>query len=423
MAPATISKNAKILIAVAALGYFVDVYDLILFGVVRNPSLNSLGITDAKDLVVQGGTLFNWQMFGMLLGGILWGILGDKQGRKSVLFGSILLYSVANFANGFVHDLTAYAILRFIAGIGLAGELGAGITLVNETLPREKRGIGTLLVAGTGALGAVTARLLYKSAQSWEWLRAFVDVENTWRASYIIGGVLGILLLLLRVGTFESKMYQNASSSSKRGDFFSLFTNSRRFLKYFYCFLIGIPVWYIVSVLIFYAPEISVILHVQGEKVTGGDAIMFGYLGLSAGDFSVGLVSQFFKSRKKSVTIFIAACIVFTLLYLNLDGISTSLFYAICFALGFFGGYWAIFVTMASEQFGTNLRATVTTTIPNFVRGAVIPITWGFQALAGEKKENIIEAALIVGMICFVLALWATSQVEETFSKDLDYVE
>jgi MFS transporter, putative metabolite:H+ symporter len=423
MTPTTISKNAKILIAVAALGYFVDVYDLILFGVVRNPSLTSLGVTDAKDLITQGGTLFNWQMFGMLLGGILWGILGDKKGRKSVLFGSILLYSIANFANGFVHDLTTYAVLRFIAGIGLAGELGAGITLVNETLPREKRGIGALLVAGTGALGAVTARLLYKSAQGWEWLRNFVDVENTWRASYVIGGVLGILLLLLRFGTFESKMYQNVSLSSQRGNFFSLFTNWNRFLKYFYCFLIGIPVWYIVSVLVFYAPEISQTLHIQGDKVTGGDAIMFGYLGLSAGDFSVGLVSQFLKSRKKAVTIFLVACVIFTLLYLNLEGISTSLFYGLCFALGFFGGYWAIFVTMASEQFGTNLRATVTTTIPNFVRGAVIPITWGFQALAGEKKENIIEAALIVGMICFALALWATYAVEETFSKELDYVE
>jgi MFS transporter, putative metabolite:H+ symporter len=415
----SISRNTKILIAVAALGYFVDVYDLILFGVVRTPSLNSLGITDKLDVITKGDFLFNWQMFGMLLGGIFWGVLGDKRGRKSVLFGSILLYSLANAANGFVHDLNTYAFLRFFAGIGLAGELGAGITLVSETLPKEKRSYGPLLISGTGALGAVFARILYKSALNWEWLRAYVVQADTWRASYVFGGIMGILLLLLRMGTFESKMYQNIETGVERGNFLSLFTQKERFLKYFYCFLIGIPVWYVVAVLVIKAPEIANALQITG--ITGGDAIMYCYLGLSFGDFGSGLVSIWLKSRKKTVYLFVAVSIVLSFIYLHLYSASSTVFYTLCFLLGTFGGYWAMFVTLSSEQFGTNIRATVTTTIPNFVRGAVIPINVGFMALI--PSLGIINAALVVGLICMGLAIWATSRVKETYYEDLDYVE
>ena len=411
----TISKNAKILIAVAALGYFVDVYDLILFGVVRNPSLASLGLNKAQQLT-QGLTLFNIQMAGMLIGGILWGVWGDKKGRKSVLFGSILMYSTANTLNGFIQDteflsaLAQYGILRFIAGIGLAGELGAGITLVNETLPKEKRGIGALLIAGTGALGAVTAAVVGGYSQDPEW----------WRTCYFIGGGMGLFLLILRFGTFESLLFQNIEKNVQKGDFLSLFTNRERFTKYFYCILIGLPVWYVVGILVLVAPEMSKALNVQGE-ISGGKTIMYCYAGLSIGDFLSGLVSQMMKSRKKTIYIFIGMAVIFTVIYLNAFGISANNFYILCFILGFFGGYWAVFITMSSEQFGTNIRATVTTTVPNFVRGALIPITLGFRALM--PTYGLLNSAMIVGVICFVAAFWATSQVEETFSKDLDYVE
>ena len=410
-----ISKNAKILIAVAALGYYVDVYDLILFGVVRNPSLASLGLDRAQQLA-QGLTLFNIQMAGMLIGGILWGVWGDKKGRKSVLFGSILMYSTANTLNGLVNDteflsaISQYGILRFIAGIGLAGELGAGITLVNETLPREKRGIGALVIAGTGALGAVTAAVVGGYSQDPEW----------WRTCYFIGGGMGLFLLILRFGTFESLLFQNVEKNVQKGNFLSLFTNRERFLKYFYCILMGLPVWYVVGILILVAPEMSEALNVQG-KISGGKTIMFCYTGLSLGDFLSGLVSQILKSRKKTVYIFVGLSVIFTVIYLNAFGISVSNFYVLCFILGFFGGYWAVFVTMSSEQFGTNIRATVTTTVPNFVRGALIPITLGFRALI--PSYGLLNSAMIVGIICFAAALWATSQVEETFTKDLDYVE
>ncbi len=411
----TISKNAKILIAVAALGYYVDVYDLILFGVVRNPSLASLGLNQAQQLT-KGLSLFNIQMAGMLIGGILWGVWGDKKGRKSVLFGSILMYSTANTLNGFIHNteflsaLSQYGILRFIAGIGLAGELGAGITLVNETLPKEKRGIGALLIAGTGALGAVTAAVVGGYSKDPEW----------WRTCYFIGGGMGLFLLILRFGTFESVLFQNVEKNVQKGNFLSLFTNRERFLKYFYCILIGLPVWYVVGILVLVAPEMSKALNVQGE-ISGGKTIMYCYAGLSIGDFLSGLISQILKSRKKTVYIFVGLSVVFTVIYLNAFGISVNNFYILCFILGFFGGYWAVFITMSSEQFGTNIRATVTTTVPNFVRGALIPITLGFRALM--PTYGLLNSAMIVGVICFAAAIWATSQVEETFTKDLDYVE
>jgi len=411
----TISKNAKILIAVAALGYFVDVYDLILFGVIRNSSLASLGLDKAQQLA-QGLSLFNIQMAGMLIGGILWGVWGDKKGRKSVLFGSILMYSTANALNGLIHDtpslsaLTQYGILRFIAGIGLAGELGAGITLVNETLPKEKRGIGALLIAGTGALGAVTAAFVGGYSTDPEW----------WRNCYFIGGGIGLFLLILRLGTFESLLFQNIEKNIQKGDFLSLFSNKDRFIKYLYCILIGLPVWYIVGILVLVAPEMSKVLNVQGE-ISGGKTIMFCYTGLSLGDFLSGLLSQTLKSRKKTICIFVGMSVILMFIYLNAFDISANNFYILCMILGFFGGYWAVFITMASEQFGTNIRATVTTTVPNIVRGALIPITLGFRALM--PIYGLLNSALIVGVICFSASFWAISQVDETFSKDLNYIE
>ncbi|PQA58973.1 MFS transporter [Siphonobacter curvatus] len=400
------TRSAYTLILVAALGYFVDVYDLILFGVIRNPSLRELGVPEDQ-LLAQGTTLFNWQMAGMLLGGIFWGVIGDKKGRKSVLFGSIVMYSLANAINGLINDLTVYAILRFIAGVGLAGELGAGITLVNETMPKEKRGYGTLIVAGFGASGAVFAALLP------EW------VPN-WRVLYFIGGGLGLALLTLRIGTYESDLFEKTEHSNvTKGDFLSLFTNAARFKKYLACIFIGIPIWYVISVLVLSAPELVKALGVSG--IRPNLTIAYLYAGLSLGDIGVGLLSQQIRSRKKAIYFYLIILSSLVIFYVNSSGLSPQGFYWLCFALGFFAGYWAMFVTMSSEQFGTNLRATVTTTIPNFVRGAVIPISILFKAFI--PSLGLIGSALTVGIACLLLAFISNWSVEETFAKELDYVE
>ena len=402
----TSTRSATLLVAVAALGYFVDVYDLILFGVVRTPSLRSLGLSEAE-VLRQGLRLFDFQMGGMLLGGIIWGILGDRRGRKSVLFGSILLYSSANLLNGFISDLNLYALLRFLAGIGLAGELGAGVTLVNETLPKEKRGYGSLIIAGVGAMGGVAA--------------ATVGGATDWRHAYIIGGCMGLALLLLRVGTYESALFHHTTRSNvQRGNFLSLFTSRRRFFLYLNCILIGIPIWYVVGVLILFSPELAKAVGIEGT-VRGSQAILYGYVGLSLGDIACGLLSQWFRSRKRAIYAFIALTAAFIVPYLTWPGFTPAQYELMCLALGFFAGYWAMFITMSSEQFGTNLRATVTTTVPNFVRGAVIPITWGFRGLA--DAVGLAHSALLVGGICVLLAFFATSRLAESFGKDLNFLE
>lgn len=405
-----ISQKGKMLIAVAALGYFVDVYDLILFSVVRNPSLKSLGLV-GDDLLNKGLDLMNVQMAGMLIGGILWGIYGDKKGRKSVLFGSILMYSLANALNGLVQDLNMYYVLRFIAGVGLAGELGAGVTLVNESLPASKRGIGTLIIAGVGAAGAVFAPIVAGFSSDPEW----------WRTCYYIGGGMGLALLLLRLGTFESDMYAELDDSVEKGNFFQLFKEKQIFLKYLYCILMGLPIWYVIGILVFSSPEITKAIGIDGT-ITGGDAIMYCYLGLSIGDFASGYLSQFWQSRKKVIVTFILIAVLLMLVYLfALQNISLFQGKLLISLLGFFGGYWAVFVTSSSEQFGTNLRATVTTTVPNFVRGALIPISLLFKYLI--PSLGLLNAAFAVGVLCFGLALWSISQLKESFGKSLNFTE
>lgn len=368
----------------------------------------SLGYT-GKDLLGKGVLLLNLQMAGMLFGGILWGILGDKKGRISVLFGSIFLYSAANILNGFVTDINTYAVLRFIAGIGLAGELGAGITLVAETLPKEKRGYGTMIVVVFGALGAVLAAFVGQWAESW-------------RTAYFIGGGLGIALFALRVGTLESGMYKNISEDIevKKGDFLSIFTSKERFAKYLACICVGLPVWFTIGILIIFSKDFAAAMHINGT-IVAGKAIMFAYLGLSLGDLVSGLLSQLLRSRKKVVLLFLASSFILMLTYLFNNSPSVNYFYFLCFMLGISTGFWAIFVTIAAEQFGTNLRATVTTTVPNFVRGAVVPLTSSFMLL--QAGFGIIYSALIVGTVSILLALAAVLSLKESFSKDLNYIE
>jgi MFS family permease len=393
-------------VVVSALGYFVDIYDLILFGIVRIPSLTDIGIS-GNNLIRTGVYLLNMQMAGMLVGGIIFGIWGDKKGRLSVLFGSIFIYSAANFANAFVTSTSMYAFLRFMAGIGLAGELGAAVTLVSETLSTELRGYGTAIVATVGVTGAIAA--------------AIVGELFSWKTAYIIGGCLGVVLLIMRIKMYESGMYKAIENKSvSKGSFLKLFTSGERFFKYLNCILIGLPIWFVVGILITFSPEFARVLKVQGP-VSAGSSIMFTYIGLIFGDFASGFLSQFMKSRKKIVYIFLGLTALSVFIYLFSSGFSVTQFYALCIFMGLSIGYWAVFVTSAAEQFGTNLRSTVTTTVPNFIRGAVVPITLAFEFL--RSSVGMIYAALIVGIISIFISLISLYFLEETFDKNLDYLE
>lgn len=394
-------------VIVAALGYFVDIYDLLLFGIVRIPSLKSMGLDDAM-LSSVGASILNWQMTGLLLGGILWGVLGDKKGRLSVLFGSILTYSLANIACGFVQDPDMYKYLRFIAGIGLAGELGAGITLVAEVLPKNLRALGTSLVAGIGLLGAVAA---------------YFTVELfSWRTAYFVGGGMGIALLLMRIGVFESGVFSAIKKMEhvQKGNFFSLFTNKQRLIRYLKCIGMGIPTWFVIGILATFSNEFGLALGID-TPIEPGLSIMWCYVGLSIGDLSSGFISHALASRKKAVFGMMAFTLLATILYL-FSGVQTATgFYTINFMLGLGIGYWAMFVTIGAEQFGTNLRATAATTIPNMVRGTVVGMTTLFAAF--KTQLPVIQAGALVGLICFAIGFYSILTIAETHGRDLDFLE
>lgn len=394
-------------VIVSALGYFVDMFDITLFGVVRVASLQGIGITDPAEILEKGVLLYNLQMIGMLIGGVIWGILGDKKGRLSVLYGSILMYSLANIANAFVTDVTTYGILRFIAGVGLAGELGAAITLVSETMSKEKRGYGTTVVATLGLCGAVCAALVGK--------------YMTWQTAYLVGGGLGILLLISRIRVFESGMFDNLkhSSNARMGDVRLLLSGPRPW-RYLACIMVGVPIYFITSILMTFAPEITAGLGIQGT-VTAADALLYGAIGLALGDLGTGLLSQKLKSRKKAVAIALLAAAGLMSAYVTIDGMSIRTFYAICFGLGLCAGYWAVLVTMAAEQFGTNIRSTVATSVPNFVRGSAVLITLSFSSLKGPF--GVVNAGVLVGATVFAMALVALYFLRETYGRDLDYLE
>lgn len=405
----TQQKGLTLLITVAALGYFVDVYDLVLFGVIRVPSLKGIGITSDADIAYYGKMLFNYQMYGMLVGGIFWGILGDKKGRLSVLFGSIFLYSVANVLNGMINTVEQYRILRFIAGFGLAGELGAGVTLVSESMSKEKRGLGTTIIASVGVIGAVVA--------------SGFSHKFDWRINYYIGGAMGFLLLIMRIGVAESGMYKQITEQENisRGNVLMIFRNMSTFSKYFSVIVVGIPIWYCINSFVFFSKEMGQAMGMT-EVPVPAKAIMYNYIGLCIGDISSGVISQYLRSRKKAIFLFLILSILSILFYMTVGKQNITYFYISCTIVGFTAGYWAVFNITASEQFGTNLRATVTTSVPNFVRGAVPLVN---IVADGFKKggQSYINSNLYVGIIVFGLAFIALFTLKETFGKDLDYVE
>ncbi|MFN0047939.1 MAG: MFS transporter [Cytophagales bacterium] len=397
--------NASVI--VAALGYFVDVYDLVLFLIVGKKSLFDIGIVP-EQIVEQFQNLLNVQMIGMLCGGLFFGILGDKKGRLSVLYGSIITYSIANIANGFVTNIETYTVLRFIAGFGLAGELGAGITLVSEVMDKEKRGYGTMLVASIGVTGAVVAGLVSQIG---------------WQTAYFIGGGLGLSLLLLRIGVFESGMFHKTKSETIiKGNFFMLFSSKERAMKYINCILIGLPVWFIIGILVGLSPVFAQKLGIIG-KVEDANSVMLCYSGLVFGDLLSGWLSNMIRSRKKVFAFFYVLCVASVALYLNLNGVDMVIFNITLFLLGFSVGFWAIFVTVASEQFGTNLRATVTTTVPNFVRGSLVLLVILFKYFTKTLGIDLISATALVGTLVFAVSIISLYFLPETFAKDLDYVE
>ena len=405
------SSIFTIAVLVAALGYFVDIYDLLLFNIVRVDSLTELGLSAAQ-VKTQGEFIISIQMIGLLIGGIIWGIMGDKKGRLSVLFGSIILYSLANIVNGFVQTPNQYALTRFIAGIGLAGELGAGITLVTELVNKEKRGLSTSLVAGIGLLGAVAA--------------FFVSQNFNWRTCYFIGGGLGFCLLILRISVFESNMFTKTKQSGvSRGNFFMFFTNSLRFKKYICAILIGLPTWYVIGILVAFSNNFAIEFGIT-ETVLPKISTMYAYVFISVADLLAGFVSQWFRSRKKALYIFYTLTIISIIFYFNQQNGTASGMYVICAAMGFGTGFWAIFVTMAAEQFGTNLRATAATTVPNMVRGA-LPILFllfkWLQGLFADLSHPYITAGWVTGVIVMAIAIIAAYFTEETFGKDLNYTE
>jgi MFS transporter, putative metabolite:H+ symporter len=389
----------------AGLGYFVDIFDLLLFAVVRVASVRDLG---AGDRTIEVGTLLqNSQLIGLMVGGLVWGMLGDRRGRRSALYGSILLYSLANIANAFVTSVPQYAAWRFVAGFGLAGELGAALTLVSEMVDRRERGTATTLVATIGVMGAVAA--------------AIVGELVPWRTAYLIGGGLGLALLMLRFRLRDSAMFgRTRDLGVRRGDVWRLVSNPDRAARYLRAILIGVPVWFTNGILITFSPELSKALGVIGD-VTPGRAVLVYYAATTFGDLSSGLLSQWLRSRRRSVAIFYVCCVIGVVAYLSGIARTPAAFYAICAWLGFATGFWAVMVTMAVEQFGTDLRATAATSVPTFVRASAVPMTFAFFAL--RHNLGIVGAAALVGTVAFGLATFALWRQPETYGRDLDYVE
>lgn len=406
------TTKVTLTIIIAALGYFVDIYELLMFSIVRKPSLMGLGVPDISDAMIAASTkVINWQMTGLLIGGVLWGVMGDKRGRLSVLFGSILLYSVANFATGYVQTVDQYALARFIGGIGLAGELGAGITLVSELLPKSKRGIGTSLVAGIGLTGAVFAYFIFKAT-------------NDWRLCYKIGGVMGFMLLILRVSISESLLYEKLRHANvSKGNFFLFFTQAERFRKYLLAILIGLPTWYVIGILVNFSNRFAEEMY-ENSQVDSGRATMFCYIGISVGDVLIGLVSQYFRSRKKALYLFYSFTIISAILFFSPLNNSDNRLYVISGLLGFSTGFWAIFVTMGAEQFGTNLRATAATTIPNMVRGSLPLMNLLFKDLFQDTwRWGLLASGMVTGVMVMTIGIIAAWFTQETFHKELNYLE
>ena len=400
-------KKIAFAILVAALGYFVDGYDLAIFSAVRMSSLKSLGLT-GDSLATTGAFLLNVQLVGMLLGGLGWGILGDKLGRLQVLFGSITLYSLANIANAYVGSIDQYAVCRFVGGIGLAGEIGAGITLVSELMRKETRGYGTMIVAFVGVLGISIAGL--------------VGDLLKWQNAFLLGGVMGIVLLFLRLSVVESAMFHAVRQQKevKRGQLWVLFGSRKLLARYAACICVGSTFYIGFVVIAGFTPEIGQALGIV-EPLKAGQSIFYECAANAVGNFIAGYASQKLQSRKKMLLIGIAGICLAGEALLNGAAHTAATFYALVSLIGFFMGCWAILISMFAEQFGTNLRATAATSLPNLVRAFGILHTSLFIAL--KPIVGMIPAVEIILVSFTILALAAWWFLPETFGIDLNFVE
>lgn len=400
-------KSAVILAIVAsALGFFVDLYDIIIVSIVRKPSLLAVGVPES-DLLEKGVLLLNVQMVGMLLGGFLWGILGDKRGRLSVLFGSIVLYSAATFANAYATSFEVFLLLRFLAGVGLSGELGAGITLVSEQMPAGKRGLGPAIIGSFGMLGAIAG--------------AYVGGHYAWQFTYQLGGIMGFALLVLRLGVLESGLYEGLKEKTAlRGNLSIIFSQKRHWLRYLAVILMGFPGWFINGVVMTFTPEIAKSMGMAELPSVSGVFTAF-FIGFTFGDFSCGLLSQWLQSRKKAILTYISSFTLLLVLYFLVAHRSVNLYYAIFLLMGVSVGYTIVLLTNAAEMFGTNIRSTVTTSSLNLLRASVIPQSLLFSALVPSLGAA--KAAMVTGVCSIALAFFGYLQLEETFHKDLNYVD
>jgi len=396
-----------ITVLVAAMGYFVDVTDLWLFSNLRVASLRDLGLSDDQ-VTDTGALLLNSQQIGLLVGSVIWGVMGDRRGRASVMFGSIFLYSVGNILNAFVTSVPQYVALRFITGVGLAGEIGAGITLVCEILPRDKRGIGTTFVTGLGVAGAILAALMGKYL--------------SWRTAFFVGGCLGLGLFFLRVFTHDSGLFERMSEERaiKRGSIKQLVTTPDLLVRFLSCVASGMPIYLTFSIFAVFSPEIAPALGIK-ESVSISDVMLCVSVGLTLGDVLAGVISQLAR-RRKGPLIFLVLMNFVAAVTITMGLSRSSLGYLVLvFILGLTSGYWACLITTSAEQFGTNIRATVTTMVPNFVRATAIPITILFIQV--KKYLSIQNTVLLVTFIVFSAAFWGLSRLRESFHADLDYYE
>jgi MFS transporter, putative metabolite:H+ symporter len=401
-----ISARVKFTILVAALGYLVDVFDLILYTLLRNQSLTDMGVPAAQ-LKSVGATLLYWQMSGFIVGGLLWGVIGDKRGRLSTLLGSIVVYSLANIANGFVQDTHTYAVLRFVSGVGLAGEIGAGVALASELLPQRLRGLGTTFISVLGLLGAIFAVLV-------------VD-HLGWRSAYWVGGGLGLLLLVMRVSVVESGMFNRLKDSGRsQGDLLKFLSKPALVGRLLLITLVGTPIWFVIGTLVTFTPEISRSMGITTLKGTS-QAVLCVYIGLGLGGIVTGLLSQKLQSRKKVIGIWLAMSLVAILVFGRIGGTSATVYIGMIGVLGFSAGYWNMFLQIAAEQFGTNYRSTAAGSAPNLVRGMTIPMNMAFTALSASMTD--IRAATMVGICALLVGTLAWLMMTETFHRDLDFVE
>ncbi|MCX7758806.1 MAG: MFS transporter [bacterium] len=420
-------KLINFTIFVAAFGYFVDIFDLSLFGILRIQSLKDLGYDDPariqsflnslgilgdflrgigfNDFMSIGALLLNIQMIGMLVGGLVWGILGDRVGRKFILFSSIFMFSVGNFLNAFVQDAFWYAVLRFFVGMGLAGELGAAVTLISEIVDKEKRGFANALMASFGLLGAVVASL--------------ISHIFDWRTMYIIGAVLGFILLFFISNTVESDIFSKQQKDVSKGNVILLFNRPERLMRYVLVFLLGVPIWFVFSILIIFSPEVAQSIGLK-DKIVAANSIMLAYLGVSAGDMFAGILTQKFRSRKKAIIFFYFLSVITVFLYFFVN-FNFYTFYFYNFLLGFASGYWILFLLVGAENFGTNIRSTVVNTLPNFVRGSVFVISSVFIYL--KSVIGFVSSAILMTCLFFGLSMLALIFIKETFGRDLDFTE